>query len=215
MRWWVRVVLGMVLFIFFQLVLLGLVLGGILMLWLGLVLVYHCLSTWLALRSILTPLFLMLGVISLQSIFAVGKVFGAGLCWMYMAPCSSLILLMFEKEIRLCFVAFMVGGVWNGLLLGRVRSRVIPCRFCGAPDSDGHLLWECTFPPLVEIRESPEFHDLMRVDKGYWSRCLLWHGWLPMLPGVEGASLWAADASESASYLVEVALGSYSSSLIT
>ena len=100
----------------------------------------------------------------------------------------------------------MVGGVWNGFLLGRVRSQVVPCRFCGAPDGDGHLFWECTFPPLVEIRENPEFRDLMRLEKEHWPRCLLWHGWLPMLSVVKGASLWAVDASESASYLVEVAL---------
>ena len=36
--------------------------------------------------------------------------------------------------------SILVGCVWNGLLLGRVRSQVIPCRFCGAPDGDGHLL---------------------------------------------------------------------------
>ena len=36
-----------------------------------------------------------------------------------------------------------------------------------------------------------------------------------MLSGVNGASPWAASASESASYLVEAALGSYSSRLIT
>ena len=35
-----------------------------------------------------------------------------------------------------------------------------------------------------------------------------------MLSGVNGASLWAADASESAAYLVEVALGRYSSGLL-
>ena len=57
--------------------------------------------------------------------------------------------------------SIMVGGVWNGFLLGKVRGEAVPCRFCGAPDGDGHLFWECTFPPLVEIRESPEFHDLM------------------------------------------------------
>ena len=45
------------------------------------------------------------------------------------------------------------------MLLGRVRRQVAPCRFCEA--LDGHLFWECTFPPLVEIRENPEFHDLM------------------------------------------------------
>ena len=97
----------------------------------------------------------------------------------------------------------MVGGVWNGFLLGRVRNQVLPCRFCGAPDHDGHLFWECTFPPLVEIRENPEFHDLMRMDKAHWPRCLLWHGWLPMLSGCNGVSPWAGTASESAHYLVE------------
>ena len=97
----------------------------------------------------------------------------------------------------------MVGG-------GRVRGQPVPCRFCGAPDDDGRLFWECTCPPLVEIRENPEFHDLMRMDKAQWPRCLLWHGWLPM---VSGASPWAADASESAGYLVEAALGHCSSGL--
>ena len=108
----------------------------------------------------------------------------------------------------------MIGGVWNGFLLGRVRNQVVPCRFCGAPEHDGHLFWECTFPPLVEIRENPVFHDLMREDKAHWPRCLLWHGWLPMLSGVDGASPWAADASESAFSLVETALGRYSSGLV-
>ena len=69
-------------------------------------------------------------------------------------------------------------------------------------------------PPLVEILENLEFHDLMRLHKAHWPRCLLWHGWLPMLSGVNGASPWAVDASESAAYLVEVALGRYSSGLI-
>ena len=107
----------------------------------------------------------------------------------------------------------MVGGVWNGFLLGRVRNQVVPCRFCGAPDHDGHLFWECTFPPLVEIRENPEFHDLMRMDKAHWPRCLLWHGWLPMLSGCNGVSPWAGTAAESAHYMVETALGSYSSAV--
>ena len=29
----------------------------------------------------------------------------------------------------------------------------------------GILFWDCTFPPLVEIRENPEFHELMEMDK--------------------------------------------------
>ena len=101
----------------------------------------------------------------------------------------------------------MVGGVWNGFLHGRVREQPVPCRFCGAPDGDGHLFCECTFPPLVEIRENP-------VDNGRWPRCLLWHGWLPVLSGVNGASPWALHASESAGYLVEVAVGRYSSGMV-
>ena len=55
----------------------------------------------------------------------------------------------------------------------------------------------------------------MRMDKAHWPRCLLWHGWLPTLSGVNGASPWAIDATESAAYLVEVALGRYSSGLIS
>ena len=109
----------------------------------------------------------------------------------------------------------LVGGVWNFFLLGKVKGCHVPCRFCGAPDHDGHLFWECTFPPLVEIRENPEFHDLMSMDKEHWPRCLLWHGWFPMLSGVSGAPPWAFDASENAAYLVEVALGRYSSGLIS
>ena len=109
--------------------------------------------------------------------------------------------------------SIMVGSVWNGFLLRKVRGQDVPCQFCGAPGGDGHLLWECTFPPLVEIRENPEFHDLMGLDKGHWPRCLLGHGWLPQLSGVNGASLWAASAADSAGYLVESALGGYSSGL--
>ena len=37
----------------------------------------------------------------------------------------------------------MSGGVWNGFLLELVREEIVPCRFCGAADSDGHL-----FAPL-------------------------------------------------------------------
>ena len=102
-------------------------------------------------------------------------------------------------------VCFLVG----------LRGQSVPCRFCGAPDKDGHLFWDCPFPPLFEIRENPEFHDLMSLDKANWPRCFLWHGLLPMLSGVNGASPWAVDASESAAYLLEVALGRYSSGLIS
>ena len=44
----------------------------------------------------------------------------------------------------------MVGGVWNGFLLGRVRVQSVPCRFCGAPDGDGHLFLNVPF--LLSLR---------------------------------------------------------------
>ena len=33
----------------------------------------------------------------------------------------------------------------------------------------GTFLGECPFPPLVEIREHPEFHDLTEMDKSSWA----------------------------------------------
>ena len=108
----------------------------------------------------------------------------------------------------------LVGGVWNGFLLGKVKGCHVPCRFRGGDDNDGHLFWDCTFPPLVEIRENPEFHELMEMDKSCWPRCLLWHGWLPMLSGVNRGSPWALSLAEGASNLLEVALGSYTSAFL-
>ena len=105
----------------------------------------------------------------------------------------------------------LVGGVWNGFLLGKVKNCHVRCRFCGGDDHDGHLFWECTFPPLVEIRENPEFHELMEMDKSFWPRCLLWHGWLLLLSGANLGSPWAQDLSQGAGNLLESALGSYSS----
>ena len=180
------------------------------MLWPGLGLVYLSLAIWLTLFSISRLLFLMLCVIRLLLTFVAGRVFEVGHCWISMAPCAAfLTLLMSGREIRVCFGSGMV------FFLELVRNQPIPCRFCGAPDGDGHLFWECTFPPLVGIRENPEFHDLMRMDKGHWPRCLLWHCWLPMLSGCNGDSPWAGTAAESAHYLVETALGGYSSALIS
>ena len=108
--------------------------------------------------------------------------------------------------------SIMVGG----MVFFLVRFVVIPflAGFVEPLIMMVNFFWECSFPPLVWIRENPEFHDLMRMDKTCWPRCLLWHGWLPMLSGVNGASPWAIDASESAAHLVEVALGRYSSGLI-
>ena len=65
-------------------------------------------------------------------------------------------------------------------MLSKIKKEDVPCRFCGAPDNDGHLFWDCTFPPFVELRSQPEFLPLMSRDRTHWPRCLLWHGWLPV-----------------------------------
>ena len=96
----------------------------------------------------------MLGAIRFLLIYAVREGFRGG----PLLDVYGFLQLLNSSHVMLRSI--MVGGVWNGLLLGRVRSQAIPCRFCGAPDGDGHLFWECTFPPLVEIRENPECHDL-------------------------------------------------------
>ena len=109
----------------------------------------------------------------------------------------------------------LVGGVWNGFLLGgKVKGCHVPFRFSGGDDNDGHLFWDCTFPPLVEISENPEFHELMEMDKSCLLGCLLWHGWLPMLSGVSRGSPWALNHAEGASNLHESALGSYTSAFL-
>ena len=68
--------------------------------------------------------------------------------------------------------AMLSGSVWNGCLLGKAKKEDVPCRFCAERDGDGHVFWECTFPP----RELPEFASLMALDRHKWPQCLLWHG---------------------------------------
>ena len=105
--------------------------------------------------------------------------------------------------------AILCGGVWNGFLLGKAKKEDVPCRFCGKRDGDGHLFWECTFPPLQHVRDLPEFAFLMTLDRSRWPRCLLWHGWLPGLSGMAGNRPWASSFGELASFHLENCLGSY------
>ena len=100
----------------------------------------------------------------------------------------------------------MVGCVWNGFFLAGSGGSLFHVGSAVLLTVMVIFFGVCTFPPLVEVRENPEFHDLKRMDKAHWPRRLLWHGWLPMLSGVNGDSPWAADATQSAGYLVEVAL---------
>ena len=67
---------------------------------------------------------------------------------------------------------------------------------------------------LWRFAKNPEFHDLMRMDKSHWPRCLLSHGWLPLLSGTRDGSPWADSADNAAVYMLESALGSYSSDIL-
>ena len=88
--------------------------------------------------------------------------------------------------------SILCGRVWNGFLLGQAWKDEVPCRFCGRKDGVDHLFWECTFPPILHIRELSEFATLMAQDRSKWPRCLLWHGWLPGLSLAGERDCWAA-----------------------
>ena len=52
------------------------------------------------------------------------------------------------------------------------------------------------------------------MDKSCRPRCLLWHGWLPLLSWVNGGSPWAESPAKGAGNLLECALGPYTSGLL-
>ena len=99
------------------------------------------------------------------------------------------------------------GCSWWVIIVGRMSgvwlSECCLLEPCAAVAGDGHLFGVCPFLPLVRVRESPEFPSLLACDKICWPRCLLWHGWLPMLAPRRVGSRWAAAISDS----VEAAFG--------
>ena len=105
--------------------------------------------------------------------------------------------------------AVLCGGVWNGFLLGKAKKEDVPCRFCGQKDGDGHLFWDCAFPPLQHVRDLPEIAYLMSLDRSKWPRSLLWHGWLPGLNGISTSNPWAASFGDLTSSHLERCLGAY------
>ena len=62
---------------------------------------------------------------------------------------------------------------------------------------------------LQHVRELPEFAYLMSLDRSKWPRCLLWHGWLPGLSGIEHGDPWATSFGDLASFHLERCLGAY------
>ena len=117
----------MVLFIFFLLAPLRLVLGRTLLLLLGLGLVFLHLVTWR-------------GVIRFLLIFAAGRVFGVGPVLDVHGSLQLLNSSHVRERDKALLRSIMVGGVWNGFFLNRVRGLIVPCRFCGSLDGDGPSL---------------------------------------------------------------------------
>ena len=62
---------------------------------------------------------------------------------------------------------------------------------------------------LQHVRELPEFASLVSIDRSRWPRCLLWHGWLPGLTGVNRRDPWATSFGDLASFHLERCLGAH------
>ena len=97
---------------------------------------------------------------------------------------------------------------------GHVRGEIVPCRHCGGLDGDGHLFWDCPYPPLVAIRESLEVSSLISRDETEWPGCLLWHGWLPSLSGNMMGAPWAVNPADDMLAQLESYLGPYCQDMI-
>ena len=52
------------------------------------------------------------------------------------------------------------------------------------------------------------------MEKSHWPWCLHWHGWLPLLSSVNGASPWAATAGEAAVNMLECTLSAYTAQVL-
>ena len=74
-------------------------------------------------------------------------VFGLGLVCLLFAS-SPVFFSFFARLFGMLGELRLLGGVWNGFLLGFVRGEIVPCRFCGGPDSDGHLFWSVPILPF-------------------------------------------------------------------
>ena len=165
--------------------------------------------TWLkVLISILRILFGVLGGMSTLRICADGRGLGVARFQIFGDPCSSLTLPMSGTETRHCFErSFPVG--FGTVSPGQGAKRKRSMSFLWGSGWGWSLVLGVFLLPLVAIRESPEFHDIVNLDKAGWPRCLLWHGWLPALSGADDGDPWAVDAADVASKRLEVALGSY------
>ena len=73
-----------------------------------------------------------------------------------MVHCSSLTLTTFGSD-KALLRSILVGGVWNGFLLQKVKGQRVPCRFCGCMDSDGHFFGSALFHLLLRCVNTLSF----------------------------------------------------------
>ena len=63
----------------------------------------------------------------------------------------------FRERDKALLRSVMVDVVWNGFLLSEVNWQPVPCRFCDAPDGDGHLFGNVPFLLLLSFVKVPSF----------------------------------------------------------
>ena len=149
------------------------------------------------------------GNIKLLLMYVNGKGFGVVLGLIFTALINYLFLPIYGNETKCCFEPFfrvefgmascLVKLGKKTFLVGSVVHLIMMATFFGI----------VPFTPFVELRNKPEFLPLMSRDRTHWPRCLLWHGWLPVLSARTVGTPWAIASSVLASSCLETALGSY------
>ena len=96
---------------------------------------------------------------------------------------------MLEKGIRLYSEASWLEAFGNESLLGHAREKSFHTAFVTVLMEVGTFFENVLTSPLIQIREYPEFHDLMQRKERTWPGCLLVHGCLPALDSFGGRAI--------------------------
>ena len=87
----------------------------------------------------------MLGELKLLLTLVLGLVFGVAGTLDFRGSLKLLSSLHLGGGDKGLLRGILSGGVWNGFLLGFIKGEIVPCRFCGGLDHDGHLFCECPY----------------------------------------------------------------------
>ena len=97
----------------------------------------------------------------------------------------------------------------GGVLKARPSRKMFLAVFVGRGMEMGIYFGSAPFHPLQHVRDLPEFAYLMSLNRNNWSRCLLWHGWLPGLGGAGESDPWATSFGDLACGELERCLSAY------